>query len=560
MPFYQSIFYGGGSGGGYYGPSSTDVPRELKFYRTNVDNVYTFHWGFDEDFITPLLATADFDLQLDSDPSFSSPNLVTYTGGTAITFQNGNVRKGFTVAVNPRQDGTTQTWYARVRTKIGFSVSDWSLTLTWVILEKNEVEEAENIINNLPDFHVYGKDDLRKAVSQRTSNLYVVANMYGKELDQTILEDTLTKTNNYISLCRDEQLFDNFGTLFSFLKPQTEQFVEYRECLLHLILASLIGGTFDSVAQVIRCFTGVTPDIQLIRDRNDFFATTILETPPEVPNGVITHFSTSVDYIPFSIVVYKNGTKLTVGTDYNENHANPGVDFIVPPSGGSIIQFFFDIGDPLDPNPVILDITDTTNLSGTVTFTNGSATVTGVGTSFLTQLQPGRLITDSSGIAFGIVDIISTNTSLVLTQGWVGSTGSGTGKVVNFNGTFHITGTVNFVNSSPAITGSGTLFLTELIPGDAITDNGGIVSGIVNTIITNTSLTLQSPWTGTTNSSQNARKLVYSEPLLWDRGTLAYGFIIRVLNPGQFDLDRPLLEGLVNKLIPSHTRVFYEYV
>ena len=54
--------------------------------------------------------------------------------------------------------------------------------------------------------------------------------------------------------------------------------------------------------------------------------------------------------------------------------------------------------------------------------------------------------------------------------------------------------------------------------------------------------------------------MVYSESLLWDRGTLAYGFIIRVLNPGQFDLDRPLIEGLVNRLIPSHTKVFYEYV
>lgn len=559
MPLYQSIFYGGGDGGGFYGPSSTDVPRDLKFYRTNIDNVYTFHWGFDEDFITPLLALADFDLQLDNDINFTSPNLVTFTGGTAITFQNGDVRKGFTVPVSIRQDGTTQTWYARVRTRVGFSVSDWSLILTWIILEKNEIQEAENIINNLPDFHVYGKDDLRKAVSQRNTNLYVVANMYGKELDQTILEDTLTKTNNYISLCRDEQLFDNFGTLFNFVKPQTEQFVEYRETLLNLILGSLVGGTLDAIQRVIRSFTGVTPDVQLIRDRNDFFATTVLETPPEVPNGIITHFSTSTDYVPFSIVVYKNGLKQTIGTDYTENHANPGVDFTVAPSGGSIIQLFFDIGNASDPNPVVLDITDTTPLSGTLTFTSGSETVTGVGTSFTTELQPGRLLTDAAGIAFGIVDIISSDTSLLLEQGWVGSSGSGSGQVINFNGTIHLTGTVNFINGSTAITGSSTLFLSELHTGDTITDNSGSFTAVVDTVISNTALTLQSNWTGTTNSSMDARKMVYSESLLWDRGTLAYGFIIHVLNPGQFTLDRPLIESLVNQLIPSHTRVFYEF-
>src|ERR1035437_5390941 len=128
MAFYGSgILYGSGSF--YIGATTTaaqGIPVDLRFYRTTQDGVYVFWWGFDSAFITPALATAGFDLELDTNLSFASPNLVTFTQLTAITYQNGNVKKGFAVPVAARIDGIEQTWYARVRTHTPSFISAWS--------------------------------------------------------------------------------------------------------------------------------------------------------------------------------------------------------------------------------------------------------------------------------------------------------------------------------------------------------------------------------------------------------------------------------------------------
>ena len=130
MAFYGSgIFYGSGSF--YIGAATTaaqGIPIDLRFYRTSQDGIYVFWWGFDPAFITPTLISAGFDLELDTVPTFDSPNLVTFTQLTAITFQNGNVRKGFAVPVAARINATIQTWYARVRTHIPSFISAWSWT------------------------------------------------------------------------------------------------------------------------------------------------------------------------------------------------------------------------------------------------------------------------------------------------------------------------------------------------------------------------------------------------------------------------------------------------
>jgi hypothetical protein len=593
--FFDSIFYGGGDEGGFYGASDRDVPVNLAFYRTNVDNVYVFHWGFQEAFISPGLATADFDLQLDNTPSFGSPNLVTFNTLTALQYFNGNVRKGFAIEVAPRIDGSTQVWYARIRTKFGLTSSAWSLPLIWMILQKTEVQEAENIINNLPDYHVYGKEDLLKPVLQRSSKLYKIADMYGKELDQVTLENTLTVTNNYISLCRDEQLFDNFGTLFNFSKPQTLQFVDYRGILENLVLASLDGGTLDSIQRVVRSFTGVTPDLLLIKDREDFFLNTILEIPPEAPNGTRKFFSTSSIFSPGTLVVLKNGVAQDPGyyTVYESplspnNPANtgtrdayvedrfavplPGFKMTTAPGALDVLTVVFDIGERTDPTPVIFDLTNSLMLAGVITFTHGDTEIIGVGTSFLSALHIGDLITDAAGLVLGLVDVVNSNINLTLKRPWIGDTGTGTGYKLNYNSAVHLSGIITFQNGSTAVTGSSTNFGDELVPGDTIMDDYG-VTGKILSITDSTNLVLTAPWTGshpfvpiyyplTTTPYPNVhtRKLIYEDMTLWSKSSLADGLIIRILNPGEFVLPKSILEMLVKLLIPTHVLVFFEYV
>lgn len=659
MSFYTDFFYGEG----FYGAvteGGIDVPVELAFYRTNTDGVYVFHWGFQEAFINPNIISPsfDFDLEIDTVTTFDSGNLQTFDKSTVLTYQNGAVRKGAAIVVNTRKDKSEQTWYWRVRTKVGLSVSNWSVVAQFTILEKFEVEEAENLLNNLPDYHVYGKGDLKRAVSDRASKLYKICDMYGKELDQTKLEDILTATNNYIALCRDEQLYQNFGFFFDYTKPQVQTSVEYRNTLRNLLLGSLTGGTFSAIRSVVKSFTGVTPILGTIAEREDFFLNTILTAPPETPNGTRQFFSTwdgglsaftivsvvdtthlqvnsvvsihegdkifqgsaetrvsaildfthilvasttgfssgaasnftPVSYVPGTLVVLLNGvaqdpgyytvfenpsdpnnpTNAPTRDAYVEDVFAPGFKMTNAPASLDVLTTCYDIGVRTDPTPVILDPTDRLSLTGTATFTHGMTLVTGIGSAFLTQLHKGDLITDPTGLTIGLVETVETNISLTLKYPWVGDTETVASFRLNYNSSVHVSGIVTFTNGSTAVTGSASNFEVELQAGDTIMDDYGITGKILS-VTDGANLVLTAPWTGshpitiyypsvaTPYPNVHTRVLVYEDMTLWSKSSLADGLIIKILNPGLFDLPRPLLETLVKLLIPAHVLVFFEY-
>ncbi|MGH7974968.1 MAG: hypothetical protein ACREBR_05555 [bacterium] len=418
MVFYdQGIFYG--SGAKYTGASSNAaqaIPLDLRFYRTSQDGVYVFWWGFDPAFITTSLISADFDLELDTDISFTSPNLVTFNKLTAITFQNGNVRKGFAVPVAARQNNIVQTWYARVRTHTPAIISDWSVILTWTIPMSVQQLDAERLMNSLPDFHVYGKGDLLKPLNQRNTNLWQVEYMYGNQLDQVYYINYLTQTNNFVSMAVDEVLVSNFGVLFNFPKPESMQYVDYRWILMNAYLASLVGGTNQAVILLGQAFTGVVPAINNIRDINNFILNTI-QDPPIVPSGPQSTFYTSTPFLGGLVV-----EDLTTGMFV------PSSNYIADPQQGSwmmlvptnhTLQATFNIGTPIH---VFNALSGATSLTGSVTFTNGSAHVTGSGTLFLSQLSVGNQITDSDGIYLGTIFAINSDTDAILGEIWNGPT------------------------------------------------------------------------------------------------------------------------------------------
>lgn len=740
--FYYSNYYGS-TDTSPEAPSSglIDIPIDLKFYRTNVDGVYVFHWGFNENFISPSLAALDYTLEIDTVNTFDSSAKTSFTSSTAISYQNGNIRKGFAVPVASRVDNVTQTWYAHVRSFSGSDVSGWSDPIAFTVLPRVEMISAERLLNYLPDGHVYNKEDLRKAVSLRNTNIYTIDTVYGKEFDSVFLERTLTAHNNYISLCRDEYLFDNYGVLFNYAKPQNQQFIEYRNTLESLITSSLVGGTETAIRKVIKSFTGVNPDIQLIRNNSDFFINSVMEVPAETPDGTRTFFSTSSDYIPGTLVVLKDGTVQTPGVDFTENHSTPGFTMASAPSASgptstvtisytptslpqnanplwsrgnntsivtesvssnilhlsvagtasqnlvyfrstvsnigdefifdgrldspsgthtssntlllsihstvlqrawgvrlctdgiytnvndalysmdcrdahvyklvikndatvdvyvddvlrmnipgfvgnfgdnfavyvtgtcaaeingwsyttqvptaSSLQTVFEIGKLGDPEAVVLDLTNNTAITGT-TATNGSKTVTGSSTTFTTTFQVGNWITDSAGAYLGEIASIETNTSLTLRNTWIGPTGAI--RKVLYNGSMHLSGTNTFTSSDTVVTGVGSQYLTEVQAGDTITDNNMVNTGVVQAVLSDTQLILTSNWAGSTGSNVNARKLIYSSPVTWDRTSLAHGILIRVLNPGHFTLNEEVIKALVLTLVPAHVLVYFEFL
>lgn len=423
----SGVFYGSGSFYLGVGSSPVDgIPQDLRFYRTSQDGIYVFWWGFNPAFITPSLASANFDLELDTSNTFTSPNLVSFTSGSLvdppITFQNGNVRKGFAVPVATRVDGIVQTWYARVRTHTFSYISDWSSTLTWTIPQKTQQQYAESLMTSLPDAHVYGKGDLLKPVNQRNSNLYLVDNMYGNQLDQVYYANYLTQTDNYITLCVDENLYQNFGVLFNYAKPNSMQYVDYRWILMNLIQASLVGSTNEAIILTVQSFTGVPPIITNIRDEDDFFLITIQD--PTVVAIVSVPVHTSYPFTDATFVLENITTGLLVPSS---SYTTDGVQGTWTLTNGALsghtFQAMFDTGNPSDPFPVVFDaLAGATTLTGLVTFTNGSMNVTGGGTLFLTELSIGDEITDPNGIYIGEVSQITDNTHATLLNPWFGPT------------------------------------------------------------------------------------------------------------------------------------------
>lgn len=189
-------------------------------------------------------------------------------------------------------------------------------------------------------------------------------------------------------------------------------------------------------------------------------------------------------------------------------------------------------------------------ISGTVSITNGSATVTGTSTSFTTTLAVGMVISFASqpGVFYQVSTITST-TAMTTTATYSGTTNASTtllaprvgdsyivgasptgawaiysqgDLVVNLgaNSLITLAGTCSVTNGNATVTGTNTVF-TNLCVGDKIgfyssnTFNpaGGsafpssnlIGSGFVSSITSNTSLTLTATFSGTTTATTYAQ-------------------------------------------------------
>lgn len=617
--------YGAGefyNSGIFYGLSGTDVPVDLSFYRTSQDSVYTFHWGFLATFISPALVTFNYELQLDTVPTFNSVNLVDYTSGTAvdttqsiaftvasvtdnthlvvesttglvngdtitqgtysttittvidsthlvvgstvgwiannvITYQNGNVRKGFTVSVAARIDGVVQTWYARVRIRNGTELSDWSNTLVWTIPQKVQQQYAENLMNSLPDYHVYGKGDLLLLPNQRNSNLYLVENMYGNQLDQVYYTNYLTQTDNFITLCRDENLYKIYGVLFNFLKPTNMQYVDYRWILQNLILASLVGSTNEAIILLVQSFTGVPPNLILVENEFPFFLN-IVQDNPIVPSSPQSVFHTSYPFVPGSLVVEQLST-LTVGS-------TAGFTVGYASDSTTLASFYITSID----SGTKLGIAGVPYISAVRQLNPGDTIVQGLSSTTISVVTEGGLVSSGSYTTNPVQGTWTMNLPTTATLQATFNIGNPIGPFPfvfdSLSGASLLTGTVTFTNGSTLVTGSGTLFSTEVVHSPAppqITDGVGIYLGTVSSVTDNTHLILEKPWAGPTETGI-AYNLLYTDiqlppPILFDKTTLAFGIIIDVLNPGEFVLSQTIIEMLGYLILPAQVKVYWEF-
>lgn len=130
-------------------------------------------------------------------------------------------------------------------------------------------------------------------------------------------------------------------------------------------------------------------------------------------------------------------------------------------------------------------------LTGDIAGSLGSATITGTGTLFTTELGIGDRVyinpnsDQPDGLFIGYVQTITNDTSLVLSADteYTFSGKSFTKDTVK-------TGDITFTAGNGAISGTGTLFTTEVNLDDALYDNLGNFIGVVDAIISDTNLTV----------------------------------------------------------------------
>ncbi len=184
--------------------------------------------------------------------------------------------------------------------------------------------------------------------------------------------------------------------------------------------------------------------------------------------------------------------------------------------GGAI--YSFTVGTDDDPPRITLLTLDAIPrhlngdpLSGTVTVTLNSTTVTGASTAFTQELAPGdQVVFASDPNRPYTVQSVTSDTSLTLASNYLAATTAGVlanGAKVLFNADPLAAGTVSVTNGSATVSGTGTAFVTAPPGGDGLTVGNRVqiasqpgVFYLVNAA-TNTQLTLATAYTGTTNAS-----------------------------------------------------------
>lgn len=305
---------------------------------------------------TSTTLTVEFDWSTDPD---GSSEFRVYESNVA-NFQNGNVAKGYQVVVPSRTANPDQGYFARVRTlATTVPASEYSAVIQFSLLGRFDLVAAENMVNNLPDYHVYNKDVIKLPEAQRNTLVWKLMLMYGKEFDRGTLLKELVKTDNYLTLTRDELLFYNFGTYFDFIKPTDMQYVDYRRCLQQLVDASMEGSTEEALIDVIQSLTGVGPTIDTIRDILDFFLVTIRERFACTGSTNTYILTESASFITSSLMVVRQGATtdvlLTPQVDFFPDESLPGFTTIISYPSGNTLTAFYDIDSP---GPAVFDSND----------------------------------------------------------------------------------------------------------------------------------------------------------------------------------------------------------
>jgi hypothetical protein len=327
------------------------APKNPRAYLGTQEDTYVFMWtinccvdcGGGLNFVP--LSAYDFELCIDTDPSFSSVNLRCFTeedartgfgiggfgeggfgiGGFAGGFRGfagydkGQIVIAFEILFPIRAEAMTIPYYWRVKASSGSVTSDYTDTQTFIRDLSNKQAITTTLYGEYPDLNYYVKD-------ANSTFTYTIASVHSREIEEMDFEAIRSKRDIYLTTVRDESLYNNFGVLYSYQNTgQTLQ--EYREQLIQLIAAYQISGTFGALQTLVAIFTCTQPVIQEVKDLTGWRIFSATDPEPNRPHyyikdpahptlsPIITIYSKAEKAYAFYLII-NNSFNLTIDEAY----------------------------------------------------------------------------------------------------------------------------------------------------------------------------------------------------------------------------------------------------
>lgn len=315
------------------------APTPIPAFASDTESIYVFVLAlvFDACVIAPT-TELDYDLQIDSQSTFNSINLITLhknSSAPLFVFIGGNTTVSFAVQMPKRLRGQEQTWYWRARIKKGLFISDYTATQTLTIPAHRAYSIAQEAHTDLADENFYPKE-------AESTNIFRLLNAGAHSLDTLLLETLRVKEDNFLDSVRDSKIADNFGALYKHPKPITESFGDYRNRIRIFREAYLqLEATQLGIENVIESFVVQPP---MLTDNSDIegwiLDTNYIYDPahPELIPYIILYSRASRGF-GFKIAIFNSW-----GIDYDQDLLEHEVIKIMPRHAK--VQFVYETQKP----------------------------------------------------------------------------------------------------------------------------------------------------------------------------------------------------------------------
>lgn len=222
------------------------------------ERIWIFPFGlvFDPAILDPT--AVNYDLYIDTAQTFTTANAMhlTKTSASLINFQEGTgLGKAFEVQMPGRASYGDITWYWQIRINYSTFVSDWSDIRSFVVPQRQDIIQTNQIFANLADENAYAKD-------ANSSNMYKLLLQAGRELDLLLYENNLSISDLSIDMARDKAMANNFAPYLGLLNSGSEVASNFRWKIRKLWDAfAKLPGTKQGLVDVVRAFVGEDPTI-----------------------------------------------------------------------------------------------------------------------------------------------------------------------------------------------------------------------------------------------------------------------------------------------------------